>query len=281
MTLTQRTLTMQAVLVAALFAVFPPGDAGAQGGDGFLFKVPKVSVGFRMGYAGPRAGSEIFTHTKEFLTSVRAFPDDPDSPIQTSDFAAAYYGGELAVRLSSRFDIGLGVGHAKSITPSEFRCCVDNDNLSIEQVTEFSTTPLTLSGKYYLTDRGRSIGRFAWVPSTLNAFVGGGVGLTFYRFAQSGDWVNLEKEDGTWWDHSDLPEDVTLGIFSDQWVSTGSGKQVHLLAGLDVSIDKNLYLTGEGRYLWADAPINRGFFEGFDDVDLSGFQFTIGISARF
>lgn len=253
MTLTQRTLTMQAVLVAALFAVFPPGDAAAQGGDGFLFKVPKVSVGFRMGYALPNAGSDLFAHTQDQLT------------IESNDFAAGYFGGELAVRISSRLDLAIGVGYASASIASEFRDWVDTDDNPIEQVTEFSTTPFTLSAKYYVTDRGRSIGRFAWVPSTVNAYFGGGFGFTYYHFEQVGDFVDFE----------------TLDIFTSQFSSKGTGLQVHSLAGIDLSIHKNVYLTGEGRYLWADAGISERSFEGFDDVDLSGFQFTIGISARF
>ena len=49
MTPTQRVRTIQALLVAALFAVVPPEDAVAQGGPGFLFKEPVVSVGLSMG----------------------------------------------------------------------------------------------------------------------------------------------------------------------------------------------------------------------------------------
>ena len=253
MTPTQRVRTIQALLVAALFAVVPPEDAVAQGGPGFLFKEPVVSVGLRMGYAMPNEGSDLFAHTREQLT------------IENNDFAGGYYGGELAVRLSSRLDLALGVGYSGSSTASEFRDWVDLDDQPIEQVTEFSTIPVTLSAKYYLADRGRTIGRFAWVPSTVNAYVGSGFGFTYYRFEQSGDWVDFE----------------TLDIFASRFESTGTGFQLHLLAGLDFSINKNLYLTGEGRYLWADAGINERFFEGFEDVDLSGFQFTVGISARF
>jgi len=259
MTPTQLVQTIQALSVAALFAVFPPEDAAAQagqGGRGFLFRQPNVSLGLRAGYAVPRAGSELFTRTRDELT------------VEKSDFAAGYLGGEIGVRLSDHFDLAFGVGYTSSTTPSEFREWVEvvgNDSLAVEQVTEFLTIPVTLSGKYYLTDRGRSIGRFAWVPQKMNAYVGGGVGLTFYHFEQLGDWVDSETED----------------IFTSEFTSRGRGTQLHALAGLDVSISKNFYLTGEGRYLWADAAIDERFSEAFDDLDLAGWQFTVGISARF
>ena len=138
MTPTQRVRTIQALLVAALFAVLPLEDAAAQshGGPGFLFKQPVVTLGFRTGYAMPSAGSDIFAHTQEQLT------------IEKSDFVSEYFGGEVAVRLSDRLDLALGVGFSRSSTPSEFRDWVDLDDLPIEQVTMFSTTPVTLSGKY-------------------------------------------------------------------------------------------------------------------------------------
>ncbi len=208
MTLTRRALTIQALLVAGLFAVIRPGDVAAQGGDGFLFKVPVATVGFRMGYVLPNVGSDLFAHTRDQLT------------IESRDFAGGYYGGELAVRLSSRLDLAIGVGYAGSSTRSEFREFVEvvgNDSLAVEQVTDFSTSPLTLSAKYYLTDRGRSIGRFAWVPSTVNVYVGGGFGFTYYKFDQVGDWVDFE----------------TLDIFASRFESSDTGVQVHSLAGLD------------------------------------------------
>jgi len=253
MTARQRVRTINVLLVATLFAVFPPQDAAAQGGPGFLFRQPVVSIGLRTGYALQSAGSDIFVHTRDQLT------------VEKGDFSGAYVGGELGVRISDHIDIALGVGHASSSTASEFRDWTDLDDSPIEQITDFSTTPVTLSVKYYLMDRGRSIGRFAWIPGRMNAYVGGGVGVTYYRFDQSGDWVDFE----------------TLDIFSSDFTSGGNGKQLHGLAGLDVSVLNNLYVTAEARYLWADAAINKQFFDGFDDVDLAGLQFSVGISVRF
>ena len=253
MTATQRTRTVQALLVATLFAVLPPEFAAAQGGPGFLFRQPIVSVGFRTGYSLPRAGSDIFSHTQEQLT------------IENSDFAGNYFGGEVSARVSDHIDLAFGVGYTESITRSEFRDWVDTADQAIEQTTKFAMTPVTLSAKYFLMDRGRSIGRFAWVPARLNAYVGGGVGVTFYNFDQVGDWVDFETSD----------------IFNTQFKSNGNGKQLHALAGIDLTITKNVFLTGESRYLWADAALDDTFFEGFNDVDLAGLQFSVGISARF
>ena len=53
---------------------------------------------------------------------------------------------------------------SRSSTQSEFRHWLDNNDLPIQQTTEFQRVPLTASLKMYLGPPGRSIGRFAWIP---------------------------------------------------------------------------------------------------------------------
>jgi hypothetical protein len=48
-----------------------------------------------------------------------------------------------------------------------------------------------------------------------------------------------------------------------------------------MSLTKNLFLTGEGRYSWAKGDLDLYHFEGFEKMDLSGLQLSVGISARF
>jgi hypothetical protein len=245
-----------AVLIVAALAVMmglPEASSAQTGGEGFLFKEPLVSVSLRSGYSVPRAGSDIFDHTVEQLT------------IDRRDFAANYFGVEVAARLSDRLDLALGAGYSGSSTASEFRDWVDNEDLPIEQVTDLSTTSLTLSAKYYLTDRGRTVGRFAWVPSKLNTFVGGGVGITNFDFLQRGDWVDFD----------------TFEVFNTRFRSNGMALSTHAFAGVDFSINNHLFLTGEGRYSWAKGELDIFYYDGFEKMDLSGLQFSVGISARF
>ena len=53
------------------------------------------------------------------------------------------------------------------------------------------------------------------------------------------------------------------------------------LAGVDVAVTEFFFLTGEGKYSWAQGALDEYSFEGFDKMDLSGLQFTVGFSARF
>ena len=241
----------------ALLATAGADPAAAQRGSGFLLGTPKVSMTFKAGFAQPRAGGggdtqSLWDFTREQLT------------IGNRDLGGASIAGEIAVRTSERLDLTFSLGHTISATRSEFRDWVDMDDLPIEQTTEFSTLPLTVGFKSYLFDRGRALGRFAYIPRKWNPYVGAAGGFVWYRFEQFGDFVDYE----------------TLDIFSDRFLSTGRGMTLHLLGGMDVAVSKHIMLVGEGRYAFASAPLDSDFV-GFPNLDLAGFQVTAGISLRY
>jgi opacity protein-like surface antigen len=244
-------------LAMAVASVFP-GAVHGQGGDGFLFKEPRVSVAFRMGYdapLGPRLGGgtdDIFGFTQELLT------------VSSTDFDALSLGGEIGVRVSSRFDVLFDIYHASSSTFSEFQDWVDLDDLPIQQTTEFSRTSFAFSGRYFLTDRGVNVSQFAWVPRNWSPYLGAGMGWMNYRYTQDGDFVDFE----------------TLDIFPARLDSRGTSFLAQGMAGIQYSFAPNWILTGEARYRWASAQLQRDFV-GFDDIDLTGLQATFGIGVRF
>ncbi len=249
-------MTRTALIAALAASLTLPAVASAQGGPGFLFKQPKVSIGFRTGYALPRAGSDLFDFPRDSLT------------LRTRDFASPYLGGEVSFRVSERWDVALTVGWARSRAPSEYRNWVELDandvEQPIEQETTFQRVSWSLSGKYYFEDRGRSVGRFAWVPTRLVPFVGAGVGVVEYTFEQVGDFVDVD----------------TFAIFSDRLKTTGTATVVHATAGADLSLSRQFFVTGEAQYSFARAKVG-GNFDGFDKVDLAGLQLLLGIAFRF
>lgn len=235
------------LLVAAL-----PAEAAAQGGDGYLFKQPRIALSVRAGLSVPRAQSELFAFTTEQLT------------VEKSDFNAPVLEARLAVRLSDRVDAMLTLGGSSSTMRSEMREWEGTDGLPIEQTTKFSTFHFTLGGKAYLMDRGRTVGRFAWIPAKFAPYLGAEAGWVFHEFKQDGEFVDFE----------------TFDIFRDSFFSDGSAPTVHALAGLDVSLNNHIMLTTEARYGWASDEL--GFdFVGFDKLDLAGFQVTAGFTVRF
>jgi opacity protein-like surface antigen len=244
--------------LAVGMAFAAPDEALGQGGDGFLFEEPRVTIAFRMGYdapLGPRfAGgqSDIFGFTQELLT------------VSNTDFDALSLGGEVGLRASSRFDVVFDIYHASSSTFSEFQDWVDLDDLPIQQTTEFSRTSFALSGRYFLTDRGVNVSQFAWVPKSWSPYVGAGAGFLNYRYTQDGDFVDFE----------------TLDIFSARLDSEGTSFLAQGMAGIQYSFAPNWILTGEARYRWASAELESDYV-GFEDIDLTGLQATFGIGVRF
>lgn len=246
-----------ALVLAALSVVssaFAPAPAASQlGGEGFVFRPPTISMAIHGGYALPMARSDLFDQTFDDLI------------LDRHDFESPYLGGELSIRASDRWDVSLEVGHAWSSARTEWRDFVEDDGRPIRQTVDFSRTPVTVSGKAYLTDRGRSIGRFVWIPSRVAPFVGAGAGMVRYRFQQDGDFVNAE----------------TLEIFTDRLEQVGAGFTAHGFAGVDVLLKNMLYLTTQARYAWAEGGLDETIYEGFEPMDLSGFQVTLGLGLRF
>ena len=72
----------------------------------------------------------------------------------------------------------------------------------------------------------------------------------------------------------------TLAVFHSLYLSDGWTRTEHVMAGVDYSIDERFALTTEARYLWASAALSRDF-SGFQNLDLSGYATTVGLSVRF
>ncbi len=173
-------------------------------------------------------------------------------------------GGEVAFHASDRWDVFFNVGYQSSSVASEYRLFVDLDDFPIEQVTELRLIPATVGAKYYLIERGRSVGRFAWIPNTLAPFVGGSVGVISYRFEQTGDFIDFATDE----------------IFLDQLLSEGETFLARALAGVNISLSKQFVFTAEARYGWASGDLGRDF-SGFDKMDLDGLQLVGGLAIRF
>ena len=244
--------TVVPVLTVVLAAgTLPPPALHGQEGNGFLFSRPGATFNFRTGYDIPLANSDIFSYTSELLT------------LEKSNFAAPVISVDIGVHLTERLELVAGVGYAKSETLSEFRDWEDNRGQPIEQVTTHSKLPFTVSARYYLRDRGRSLSRFAWVPSRLVPYVGVGGGGNLYKFEQDGDFVDVE----------------TLDVFNDLLVSDGTAPFAHVFSGIEYALGPRFVLTAEGRYSWSSGPMDRSF-ESFDNIDLSGFQILMGVGFR-
>lgn len=240
-----------ALLVAATAVAVTRPSLAQSAGDGFLFHAPVFSFGVRGGFDRASAGSDVFSFVTRQLTLSRR------------DFSSATFGTDLAIPVSRSNDIVFDAGLTSVSRRSEFRDWVDQNNLPIEQTTSLRRVPLTLGIRHYLSPRGRSIGRFAWIPAARTTYIGLGAGLMNYRFRQFGDFVDFQ----------------TLNILPDEFTSNAWTPVLHALAGAEFSLGRFIMLTGEARYTWARGPMSRDYVR-FNRIDLSGVSVTTGLSFR-
>jgi outer membrane protein W len=239
-----------AALVAGMLAAAPP--ARAQGsGDGFLFRAPTGALVLRLGMDQPLANSDLFSDVTSQFT------------LRKSDFRGLSLGGELDAQLGPRTTLVFEASWSGARHGSEYQHFVDNNNLPIQQTTSFQRVPLTVGVRYYLGLPGQAIGRLAWVPSRYSPWVGFGVGAVWYRFRQSGDFINLS----------------TMNVYADDLASSDWAFTAHVNAGVDVSLSPRTFVSAEGRYAWGRAHLGAAY-SGYAPIDLSGLAFTIGFGYR-
>jgi hypothetical protein len=236
-----------------------PSVAAAQ--SDFLFRPPVVALGVRVGPMLYSANSDIFDFVTDSLT------------LERSDFRAPAVGAELILMPTSRLDVVFGVMRSVTEAKSEFVNWyeeVEQDGQliekPIEQVTRLSTVPVTATLRYLLVPRGRRISQLAWLPRSTVPYVGAGGGVTWYRFEQEGDFVDIEDEEHT--------------IFSDILETSGWHNTFHALAGVDYWLSSRIGLNAEARYTRGSAEPNKSF-SVYDSLDLGGFQATLGLSFRW
>jgi outer membrane protein W len=239
-----------AVVVAGMLAAAPPARA-QRSGDGFLFRAPSGSFVLRAGLADPSARSDIFGFVTNELT------------LRKSDFRGLALSGELQARVGDRLDLVFGAAWSGSRHRSEYRNFVDNNNLPIEQTTSFERLPVTVGVRYFLVPPGQSVGHLAWVPNRYAPYLGAGVGVMWYQFRQTGDFIDMN----------------TMNVFADSYRSADWTITAHVNAGVDVSVSPRTFVTAEARYSWARASLGSDFV-GFDRIDLSGLTLSLGVGFR-
>lgn len=245
------------LVVALAAAAVPAAPAVAQSPD-FLFHRPTGTLSFFGGWTLHRESSDLFDFVREHLT------------LEQGDFNAPVLGGDVALHLTDRLDAVLGVEFARGEQRSEYRHWVE-DGWPIEQTSQLSWTRVNAGARFYLMDRGRTIGTLAWVPTRWAPYVGGGGGITWSTFEQYGDFVDYLTMDD--------PEGPV--IFAGQVRSTGNSAAAHALGGLEYGLTRRVVLRGEYRYTWGSVPVDSRAFDGLDSIDLSGHRATIGIATRF
>jgi hypothetical protein len=218
----------------------------------FLFKRPRGLLSVRGGLLWPAEGSDLYDFVQEQLT------------IDSGDFQSPLFAVEAGFSPTARVDIVGGFDVARKTVRSEYRDFVDNNLLPIEQETTLRQSSFTGSVRFALVPRGRAVGRYAWIPTRVQPYVGAGGGVVFWEFKQVGDFVDFQD----------------LDVFTDAFSSSGASLTGHVLGGVDIQVYKRLFFTTEARYVWAEGELNNDFV-GFEPLDLSGFKLAAGINFVF
>ena len=180
------TLAFLVLTAAPLFAQSSQTDAPSsqprpRATPDFLFGRPDWSIGVRGSWLLTRKQSDWYDFVQSQLT------------LDDSDFNSGAFGMDVGVALTSRADLVFGFDYGQTNSPSEYRNFVDNLRLPIEQQTRMRETSLTGGLRFSLTERGREVGNFAWVPRTVVPYVGAGAGLVWFQVRQWGDFVDFVR----------------------------------------------------------------------------------------
>ena len=237
------------LLGTSTLAMADDGQAPAQD---FLLGRPIGWVALRGSWLVPAANGDLFNFVNEQLT------------IDKGDFRTAGISAEFGMAIRPRLDVVAGVDSGRQTLQSEYRHYIDNAGLPITQTTSIVQTNITGGVRFDLLSPGRAISRYAFVPSTITPYVGGGGGFFYYGLTQTGDFVDY----------------ATLRVFPDQFKSNGWGPSAHVLGGADIRWWKSLFVSIEGRYVWAHGDLDDDFI-GFDGINLDGFRLSTGVSVFF
>jgi hypothetical protein len=251
-----KRLNCLALAAAAAFVLAIPHVSHADDGQApehdFLLGKPIGWFAVRGSWLVPAANGDLFKFVNDQLT------------IDKGDFRTAGITGEFGFALAPRVDAVVGIESGRQTVNSEYRRFIDNTGLPITQSTSIVQTDISGSVRLALLNPGRSVSQFAFVPRAVTPYVGGGGGFFYYGLTQKGDFVDF----------------ATFRVFPDVFKSNGWTPSAHVLAGADVRWWRSLFVTIEGRYVWANGDLDSDFI-GFDGIKLNGFRLSSGISVFF
>lgn len=251
-------LTLLVVLPVVLLVVLGlAGPAAAQTAiprpaPDFLFQKPQASVTVRGSWLFTRGNSDWYDFVTNLLT------------VDTKDFNAPGFGLDVNVPVTSRIEAQASFDFSRSSTLSEYRDFVDNNRLPIQQTTTLREMNIGGNIRYLLMDRGQQVSRLVWVPRRIVPFVGAGAGVFNYKLQQTGDFIDFQDS----------------SVFGDSFLSDSWTPSAQVFGGVDVRVFKRVYVTVDGRYLWAADDLGRDWID-FEPIDLAGFRLSGGVNFQF
>lgn len=186
------------------------------------------------------------------------YPDLSDAlAFDMGDFRGGQVFAEWNVAFGNHVEVGVGAGVYRRSVPTVYYDLVDDFGGEIEQTLRLRVAPVTAVVRFLPFGDA----------TTVQPYVGAGVGLFNFRYSEFGRFVDPD----------------TLDIYEDRFSTTGSVPGAIVLGGLRVPLGGDVFgLTLEGRYNIATGDtggIDNGFLD--EKIDLGGGQFNIGVLVRF
>jgi hypothetical protein len=176
---------------------------------------------------------------------------------EIGDFRSGRVFGEWTIGFGPHVEFSAGIGFHQETVPTVYLDVEDENGFEIPLELQLRIVPVT--GLVRFLPFGR--------PGSFQPYVGAGVSALSYRYAEIGEFV----------------DPVTLEIFADRFVKTGTTVGALLLGGVRVPIKGDIYaVTVEYRYQFGSGDTG-GADNGFvaDKIDLGGGELNFGFLVRF
>ena len=168
-----------------------------------------------------------------------------------SDMNNAYFAFEYEYFLNRYSSFSLELGSYNRILNSEYRDYEYDDGTPIYQSLSLRITPLEVTYKFYPVGHRRM-----FIP-----YLGVGGGAYFWRYEQWGEFIDFKTGDVN--EGNAITHAVTIGF--------------NARAGFILRLQRSLGIAIEGKYQYLRGRLSD-YFEGFNQLDLSGFTATIGLN---
>ncbi len=248
----RRFTTLLAALPLAMAAIAAESRAQSSSGNGYLLGAPGGSFTVRLGYAQPRAGSDLFSTTTSLLS------------LSKRDFAGFEVGADIGVVQGDRWEWLVSADLSTRSADSDYRDYIGSDGKPINQSTTFVRVPVLVGGRFWLRRPGTRVGSLAWVPTSWSPFVQLQGGAMWYEFHQTGEFVNFSAGNS---------------VFQGVLTSSGWAATAAVAAGVSINLSPSFALLTQARYVSANKALGDAF-AGFQPIDLSGLSVTAGFTFR-
>jgi hypothetical protein len=231
-----RNLARTAVWLAAVLLVAAPASA-------------QVVQGFQIGGGGfIPAGYDSRPGNDVLVTDLNTLSFD------IGHFNGGTIFGEYDLDLGKHLEVGAGVGYYRRTTPSVYTAQVNVNGSDIPQDLRLRTVPISAVVRFL------PIGK----PGHVQPYVGGGVALLAWRYAEFGQFV-----------------DDNNNIFNASFVGTGYSPAGILLGGVRLPMNGDVFgVMAEVRYQWASGNLSTTDFLS-NKIDLNGTSFTFAFQVRY